>query len=209
MTHAPTQSTTRPVTRAIPSAHPLARAAGALAVAALFVPATFLAPASAQPADGTVGEAAAAPDAVSMGFSPALSGPWEGRGAVFENMEQERPYIVKCDFSVDATETTFALGGECGALFVKRPISVMLERDGEAISGTYDANLRTGTATLTGADVDGAIVMDVEWGGEVNGDTSAGMRIVREDDALRIVFTDTDPVTNEERTTSDLVLRKV
>ena len=147
--------------------------------------------------------------AMAMEFSPALSGAWEGRGEVFVNMEQERPFNVRCDLTVDASDTTFDLDGECGALFVKRPIRVSLTREGEAITGTYDADLRTGIATMEGGETDGAIEMEITWGGEVNGDTTADMRIVRDgEDGLRIVFTDIDPATGEDRTTSDLVLER-
>ena len=161
------------------------------------------------PTAGAPGAEAPIEGALPMEFSPTLSGMWEGRGEVFANMEQERPFNVRCDLNVDATDTTFALDGECGALFVKRPIRVTLEREGDAITGTYDADLRTGLATLEGAETDGAIEMEITWGGEVNGDLTADMRIVREgEDGLRIVFTDIDPATGEDRTTSDLVLER-
>ena len=200
-----------------------------LAVSALLVPIAMAVPAGAEaPAldgaatDATTGAATdattdattnpaadATADAAAMEFSPALSGAWEGRGEVFLNMEQERPFNVKCELNVDASDTTFDLDGECGALFVKRPIRVSLTREGEGITGTYDADLRTGTAQLTGAEAGGAIEMEIEWGGEVNGDTVADMRIVRDgEEGLRIVFTDIDPATGEQRTTSDLVLKR-
>lgn len=144
----------------------------------------------------------------SMEFSSGLSGPWTARGEVLPSLSMERPFRVKCDFTVDSSDRSFDLDGECGALFVKRPVRTALVREGEAITGTYEADLRTGTATLTGRERDGAIEMDVEWGGEVNGDETARMRIVREGDKLRVQTIDIDPATGEEVTTTDLLLER-
>ena len=203
------------------AARPLARSRFRGHAASLVLLAALGAPAGAQGIDANVAgtnatgtnaaetSAAGTSPAKPMEFSPALSGAWEGSGEVLVNMGQQTPFTVKCDLTVDASDTTFALDGECGALFVKRPIKVSLTREGETITGTYDAELRTGQATLEGAETDGAIEMEITWGGEVNGDTTADMRIVRDgEDGLRIVFTDTDPATGETRTTSDLVLER-
>ena len=141
-------------------------------------------------------------------FSSDLSGEWKGGGDVLAKIEQERPYRVRCDFTVDASDVRFDLDGECGALFLKRPIRTVLEREGDAVTGTYDAELRTGTAALEGEARDGAIELDVDWGGEVNGDTEARMRIVREGEALRVLTIDRDPATGEDVTTSDILLER-
>lgn len=182
-----------------------ARALPALALATLLAAPTF---AASHEAAGTSDDAAMS-DAVAMDFSPDLSGAWEGGGEVFANMEQERPFNVNCDFTVDATDTSFDLDGTCGALFVKRPIRVSLMEEGETVSGTYDADLRTGIAELDGTLEADGIEMAITWGGDVNGDTDARMRLERTNDGgLRIVTFDIDPATGEERTTSDLMIER-
>lgn len=144
----------------------------------------------------------------SVEFSPALSGTWTARGDVLPNLDMDRPFRVSCEFEVEADDTSFDLAGECGALFIKRPLRTSLTREEGAIRGTYDADLRSGVAQLEGQDTDEGIALDIEWGDEVNGDRAATMRLVREDEKLRIVTVDRDLETGEEVTTSDLLLER-
>ena len=203
--------TPSPSHRRTPHARALATLAAGLALAAASpaLAASHAATGDAMPAAATPAAGTAPAEGVAMEFTPALSGTWEGGGEVFVNTEQETPFNVKCDITVNATDTTFDLDGECGALFIKRPIRVSLIEEGDAISGTYDADLRTGIADLDGTLEPDGIEMAVTWGGEVNGDTEARMRIERTGDGgLRVLTIDTDPATGEEVTTSDLKLQR-
>ena len=142
-----------------------------------------------------------------MEFSSALTGQWTGRGTVLPSLDMERPFNVKCTFTAEADDATFDLDGECGALFMKRPVrtSLVAMADGR-LTGVYDADLRSGQASLEGAADGTRIDLDVEWGDEVNGDRTARMLIEREGEALRIRTMDLDPATGEEVTTTDLTL---
>ena len=143
------------------------------------------------------------------GLSDGMNGNWKGRGKVLANLKQERPFNVKCDFDVDGDETSVAIVGECGALFVKRPVSVKLEEKDGGVVGTYEADLRTGVAELEGDRDGGSIALDVEWGGEVNGDSVATMQVERVgQDELRIVFRDIHPDTGEEVVTTEFNLER-
>ena len=143
------------------------------------------------------------------GFDAGMSGKWTGGGEVLQKITDERPLTVKCEFDMSAEGTAFDLDGQCGVLFVKRAIKLSLEREGEAVAGTYDAKLRTGEATLAGLYDTEAMALEIEWGGDVNGDTMAEMAIERPDeDTLRIKVTDIDPATGEDVVTSDLTLTR-
>lgn len=190
--------------RRIPGTRPGALRILAVATALATAPVLAASHEADAPADGATSE-----DAVTNAFSPDMSGPWTGGGEVLRKIGDERPLTVSCDFTMDATDATLDLNGECGALFIKRPIRVSLTRENNTISGTYEAELRTGPARLEGSEDSGVIEMDVEWGGEVNGDLEAEMRIMGSGpEGLRIVFTDINPATGEERTTSNLVLER-
>lgn len=184
----------------------LRRTSSATAFAMLLT--LMLAPAASAQDSGTAVEVAE-PTNDTAGFEEAMVGQWVGGGEVIPNLSEERPYTVKCEFTSEAEDGAFDLDGECGVLFIKRGITVSLQRDGDTVTGTYDANLRTGLATLTGDYHPDSMDLNITWGGDVNGDTEAAMRIERADaDTLRIMVTDVDPATNEDVVTSDLTLTR-
>ena len=175
--------------------------ATALACAALFTTAAIASDSAIIDANAT--------SASDEGFDPKMSGRWVGGGDVLVRIDGKSPFKVKCEVDVNATEAKFNLGGECGALFMKRPFNVVLERTADGVEGTYDAKLRTGQATLEGPYAPDAIELDITWGGEVNGDTSATMTIERpEPDSLRVQVVDRDPATGDDVVTSDLTLTR-
>ena len=143
------------------------------------------------------------------GFDPALNGRWTGGGEVLPRIDGMTPFQVKCEIDVSTDDATFDLGGHCGALFVKKPLSVVLTREDDRISGIYEAELRTGQATLEGDYATDTFALDITWGGEVNGDTAAVMTIERtEPDAMRVRVVDRDPATGKDVVTSDLTLTR-
>ena len=145
----------------------------------------------------------------SDGFDRSMTGKWTGGGKVLERIADKRPLTVKCEFLMNSGGDAIGMNGHCGVLFVRRTIELTLEREGAAVTGTYDAKLRTGEATLSGDYDPGTLELDVKWGGEVNGDTEAVMRIERTDsDTMRIVVTDYDPATGDDVITSDLTLTR-
>ena len=160
---------------------------------------------SGAPASETSSNASTDPGA----FVSAMGGTWAGRGTVLPSFEQETPFRVTCEFDVSDDGSAFVIDGECGALFVKRRINVTLEDEDGVINGTYEAELRTGTALLSGTRDGPTIDLDVTWGGEVNGDTEGTMKIERTgDDALRIVFRDMNPATGQDEITSEFELER-
>lgn len=184
------------------------RLAGALAAALTLA----LAPAGATGIDTP----AAGVDALETGaiasaddLGGIVAGQWKGRGEVFAKMSQEKPYNVRCDFEGAGEGGNVTMEGECGALFLKRGITFALNETGSAVEGTYDAALRTGVASLSGTRTGDTVDLEIEWNGEVNGDTVARMQIEREGPGeLRITVRDIDPATGEERVTTDLSLTR-
>lgn len=139
-----------------------------------------------------------------------MSGKWSGRGRVLPNIEQERAFNVKCEFDLTNTDASATIDGECGALFVKRPVKVVLNFDGAETTGTYDANLRTGIAQLNGTREGDIIDLEITWNGEVNGDDTATMRIdTSTPNELQLLITDIDPATGQTIETSDITLERV
>ena len=143
------------------------------------------------------------------GLAIGMAGTWSGRGTVLPSFEQEKPFRVKCEFDVSGDESSVSLDGECGALFVKRKVAVALTEGENGITGTYDAALRTGIAELSGTKEGNTIDLEVNWGGEVNGDTEGTMVIERTgENALRIVFRDVNPASGEEEVTTQFELTR-
>ena len=139
----------------------------------------------------------------------SFSGAWTGRGQVLPKISDKRPFNVKCDFELSNEGTSITIAGTCGALFVKRPVEVVLAFEDGRATGTYDAQLRTGIATLEGKR-DGAVIdLEIRWNGEVNGDEIASMRIeTLGPDELRMLITDLDPETGQAVETSDITLKQ-
>ena len=118
-------------------------------------------------------------------------GKWSGRGKVLPKIDGSRPFNVKCDFDLTNEGASSVIDGECGALFIKRPVRVTLALDDGQATGTYDAKLRTGVADLSGEREGDVIDMTIMWNGEVNGDLEASMRIeTGGTDTLRLLITD-------------------
>ena len=118
------------------------------------------------------------------------------------------PLNVSCEVDVTAAEPSFVLKGECGALFIERPISVELVHEGETYSGLYTGS-RTGPAELEGRREGDSIELEVTWAEEVNGDRIAQMTLTREgEDKLRLTTEDLDPETKAVVVTSDIALER-
>ena len=166
--------------------------------------------AKALPAALLVGLTAAAPlptKRADADFLTPLAGRWTGGGDVLLRTNRS-PLKVDCDIEVAAEEPSFTLEGECGALFIKRPIGVTLEREGERYSGVYTGS-RSGPADLAGTRDGDSISLTVTWAREVNGDVTAAMKLVKEsDDSLRLLTEDLDPETGETVVTSDIALAR-
>ena len=158
------------------------------------------------PASATAVDTAAMPDEA---MTATFVGSWKGRGEVLPKIGQKRPFRVTCDFELTNTGASMNIDGECGALFVKRGVTVDLTlKDGEA-TGTYDASLRTGIAQLSGRRDGNVIDLEIRWNGEVNGDLTAEMRIEAEtSDKMRLLITDKDPETGESVQTTDITLER-
>lgn len=138
-----------------------------------------------------------------------MDGKWAGRGRVLPNIEQERAFNVKCEFDLSHEERSATIDGECGALFIKRPVKVVLNFDGTETTGTYDAQLRTGVAQLNGTREGDVIDLEITWNGEVNGDDTATMRIdTSKPNELQLLITDIDPATGKTVETSDITLER-
>ena len=152
-----------------------------------------------------VGPAVAQPSAGDEPFLNELAGSWSGRGDVLIRTNQS-PLNVSCDVEVTASDPSFLLDGECGALFIERPITVELTREGDVYRGVYTGS-RTGPAALEGRREGDSIVLETTWAEEVNGDRTAEMTLSREGDGkLRLTTEDLDPDTNEVVVTSDIAL---
>lgn len=123
---------------------------------------------------------------------PNVTGEWSGKGVVQKN-DTSRPINVRCEVEGSQTDARIGFAGECRALLVmKRAISADVNRQGEDWRGTYIGSLAGDATIVGGPQGDGAFVFDMTFPREVNGDTSAVMRIETEgDDAFTITTTDT------------------
>jgi hypothetical protein len=117
--------------------------------------------------------AQAAPDK----FFDNLSGSWSGSG---------RAYVTKygdikanCRVAISGAENKVAMNGSCGMMVFRQTLGLSIKNaGGNKYVGTYTGS-KTGPAKLDGTLRGDRLVMNIRWGGLVNGDRTAQMVLER------------------------------
>jgi hypothetical protein len=141
-------------------------------------------------------------------YLASLEGNLKGTG--FAKLRTNRASInLTCTFNSVANRTSLSLSGTCRSLGVfTRNINAKLNVSGSRYRGTY-TGAASGPATLSGRRSGETIQLQVNWGKEVNGDTTASMRIERKGKSgIRIVTIDRDPESGKSVVTSQIDLSR-
>ena len=143
-----------------------------------------------------------AAQAAPAAFFDNLSGSWSGSG---------RAYVTKygdisadCRVAISGAETKVAMNGSCGMLVFRQALGLSIRKaGGNRYVGTYTGS-KTGPARLEGTLRGDRLVMNIKWGGLVNGDRTAQMVLERTgpNSFAQVV---NDEVEGKRRSTSNFV----
>lgn len=110
-------------------------------------------------------------------FFDNLSGSWSGSGKAF--VTKYGDISANCRVAISGADTKVAMGGSCGTLIFRQPLGLSIRIvGGNKYTGTYTGS-KTGPARLDGTLRGNRLVMNIRWGGLVNGDRSAQMVLER------------------------------
>ena len=110
-------------------------------------------------------------------FFDSLSGSWSGSGNAY--MKKYGDISANCRVAVEGTDTQVAMNGSCGMLVFRQALGLSIRNvGGNKYVGTYTGS-KTGPAKLEGTLRGDRLVMNIKWGGLVNGDRSAQMVLQR------------------------------
>jgi hypothetical protein len=114
-------------------------------------------------------------------FIDRFKGEWQGSGIVIGDAG-DPPRRVSCTAIGSTGPISLDITGDCRALAIfRRAIGATLVHDGGRFTGTYVGS-RIGDARLVGDVENDTLVMTMEWPEEVNGDTTAEMRLTNPGD---------------------------
>lgn len=121
--------------------------------------------------------AAPAAHAAPITFFDNLTGDWSGSGEAF--VKKFGDISATCKVAVKAAPTTVAMKGSCGKLLFRQALGLSIKNVGaNKYVGTYTGS-GTGPAALEGTLRGNRLVMNITWGGLVNGDRKAQMVLER------------------------------
>ena len=138
-------------------------------------------------------------------FFDNLSGSWSGSGKAYLTKFGE--VSANCRLAVSGAEMQIAMKGSCGMLAFRQSIGLTLKNTGgNRFTGTYTGS-RTGPAMLEGTLQDDRLIMNIRWGGLVNGDRTAQLVLERTGPDLfaQTVF---DKVAGKTRSTSSFAFKR-
>ena len=120
-----------------------------------------------------VSSAQAAPNS----FFDSLSGSWSGSGKAY--VTKYGDISAKCRLAITGGESKVAMNGSCGMLVFRQALGLSIRNvGGNRYVGTYTGS-KTGPAKLEGTLRGDRLVMNIKWGGLVNGDRTAQMVLQR------------------------------
>jgi hypothetical protein len=115
--------------------------------------------------------------AVPTSFFDDLSGNWSGSGKAY--LAKFGEVSANCRLSASGGGTHIDMKGSCGMLVFRQALGLTLRNaGGNRFTGTYTGS-KTGPAKLDGILHDDRLVLNIRWGGLVNGDRSAQMVLER------------------------------
>lgn len=110
-------------------------------------------------------------------FFDNLSGSWSGSGNAY--VTKYGDISASCRVAVKGTDTQVAMNGSCGMLVFRQALGLSIRNaGGNKYVGTYTGS-KTGPAKLEGTLRGDRLVMNIKWGGLVNGDRSAQIVLQR------------------------------
>jgi hypothetical protein len=144
-------------------------------------------------------------EAAPNSFFYDLTGSWSGSGqaylAKFGNMS------VNCRFEVTAAETQFSMKGSCSVFVFRQALGLTIKNvGGNKYTGTYTGS-KTGPAKLEGTLEGNRLVLNIQWGGVVNGDRTAEM-VLERTGANSFAQSITDRVAGINRSTSSINFKR-
>jgi hypothetical protein len=150
----------------------------------------------------SISAASAAPTS----FFDDLSGNWSGSGKAYVTKFGE--VSAKCRVSVSGADTKVEMKGSCGMLVFRQALGLTLKNvGGNKFTGTYTGS-KTGPAKLDGTLQDNRLVLNIRWGGLVNGDRTAKM-VLERTGPNSFAQTVVDKVSGKTRSTSSFAFRRL
>jgi hypothetical protein len=147
-----------------------------------------------------------AASAAPSSFFEDLSGNWSGSGNAYLTKFGE--VSANCRLSVSGTDTQIRMKGSCGKLVFRQALGLTLKNvGGNRFTGIYTGS-KTGPAKLEGTLQGGRLVLNIRWGGLVNGDRTAKM-ILKRTGPNSFAQTVVDEVSGKTRNTSNFAFRRL
>ena len=138
-------------------------------------------------------------------FFNDLSGSWSGSGQAYLTKFGE--VSANCQLAVTGAETQIAMNGSCGMLVFRQTLGLIIKNaGGNRYIGTYTGS-KTGPAKLEGTLQGDRLVMDIKWGGLVNGDRTAQM-VLQRTGPNSFAQTVNDKVAGKNRHTSSFAFKR-
>ena len=143
--------------------------------------------------------------AASNSFFDDLSGRWSGSGQAYVTKFGE--VSAKCRLAVTGAETQVAMNGSCGMFVFRQALGLTIKNaGGNRYIGTYTGS-KTGPAKLEGTLQGDRLVMNIKWGGLVNGDRTAQM-VLERTGPNSFAQTVNDKVAGKNRSTSSFAFKR-
>jgi hypothetical protein len=133
-------------------------------------------------------------------FFDDLSGSWSGSGQAY--VTKYGDITANCRVAITGAETKVAMNGSCGMLVFHQALGLTIKNTGgNRYVGTYTGS-KTGPAKLEGTLRGDRLVMNIKWGGLVNGDRTAQM-VLERTGPNSFAQTVNDTVAGKSRSTSN------
>jgi hypothetical protein len=119
----------------------------------------------------------AAAIAAPTSFFDDLSGSWSGSGQAY--LKEMGEVSANCRLAVTGAETRVAMKGSCGIFAFRQLLGLTIKNaGGNKYVGTFTGS-KSGPAMLRGTLQGDRLIMNITWGGLVNGDRTAQMVLER------------------------------
>jgi hypothetical protein len=138
-------------------------------------------------------------------FFDDLSGNWSGSGKAYLTKFGE--VSASCRLAVSGGGKQIEMKGSCGMLVFRQALGLTLKNaGGNRFTGTYTGS-KTGPAKLEGTLQDDRLVLNIRWGGLVNGDRTAQM-VLERTGPNSFAQTVIDKVSGKTRSTSRFAFKR-
>ena len=144
--------------------------------------------------------------AAQTSFFNNLSGSWSGSGQAY--VAKFGDMTVNCRVAITEAESAVEMKGSCGRLVFRQALGLSIKNvGGNKYAGIYTGS-RTGPAKLEGTLRGDRLVMNIRWGGLVNGDRTAQM-VLERTGPQSFSQTVNDKVVGKSRSTSRFIFKRL